>query len=68
MHFLDDVSLIQAYVKKRQSNSDLEAIINCISLAIAPTTCIFAKAQQTSAAVERSFSMLSKPTEKRQKF
>ena len=60
-HFLDDPSSIQAYIKKRLSNSDLEVIINCINLAIAPTTyALLQQAQPTSAAVERSFSMLSK--------
>ena len=38
MHFLDDPCSIQAYIKKRLSNSDLEAITNCNILAIAPTT------------------------------
>ena len=38
MHFLDDPCSIQAYIKKRLSHSDLETIINCTNLAIAPTT------------------------------
>ena len=37
-HFLDDRYTIKAYIKKRLSCSDLEAIINCTNLAIAPTT------------------------------
>ena len=61
MHFLDDPCSIQAYVKKRPFNSDLEAIMNCTNLAIVPTTnTLLQKAQPTSAAVERSFSVLSK--------
>ena len=61
MHFLDDSCSIQAYIKKRLYNSDLEVIINCTNLAIAPTTYAFLKkAQPTSADVEQSFSMLSK--------
>ena len=52
MHFLDDPCSIQAYIKKRLSNSDLEPIINCTNLAIAPTTyALLKKAQPTSAAV-----------------
>ena len=38
MHFLDDPSSIQAYIKNRLSNSDLEAVINCANFSIAPTT------------------------------
>ena len=38
IHFLEDACSIQAYIKKRLSNSDLKAMINCINLAIAPTT------------------------------
>ena len=61
MHFLDDPCSIQAYIKKRLSNSDLEAIIDCINLAIAPTIySLLQKAQPTFVAIERSFSMLSK--------
>ena len=61
MHFLDDPCSIKACIKKRLSNSDLEAIINCINLAIAPTNYVLLlKAQPISAAVKRSFSMLSK--------
>ena len=54
-NFCDPCS-IQAYIKKR-----LEAIINCTNLAIAPTTCtLLQKAQPTSAAYKRLFSMLIK--------
>ena len=60
VHFLDDPCSIQANIKKRLFNSDLEAIIN-YHLPIAPTTfALFQKTHPTSAAVERSFSMLSK--------
>ena len=38
MLFLDDPSSIQAYIKKRLSKFDLEAIVNCTNLAIALTT------------------------------
>ena len=65
MHFLDEPCSIQAYIKKRLSNSDLEAVINCANLAIAPTTnALLQKAQPTSAAVEQSFSMQSKLLQK----
>ena len=48
-------------LKKRLFNSDLETIINCTNLTIDPASyALLQKAQQTSAAVERSFSMLSK--------
>ena len=61
MQFLDDSCSIQAYNKKPLSNSDLKAVINCTNLAIAPTTyALLQKAQPIYAAVERSFSMLSK--------
>ena len=69
MHFLDDQCSIQAYIKKRLSNSDLEAIINCTNLAVAPTTnALLQKAQPTSTAVEKSFSMLSKLLRKDRNF
>ena len=68
MRFLDDLCSIQAYIKKRLSNSDLEAIKNCTNLAIAPTNyALLQKAQPTSASVERSFNA-EQATEKRQKF
>ena len=61
MQFDDDPCAIKAYIKKRLSNCDLEAIINCTNLTIAPTSyALLQKAQPTSALVERSFSMLSK--------
>ena len=57
MQFDDDPCAI----KKRLSNSDLETIINCANLATDPTSyALLQKTQPTSAAVERSFSMLSK--------
>ena len=69
MHFLVDTCSIQAYIKKRLSNSDLKAIIICTNLAIAPTTyALLQKAQPTSAAVERSISMLSKLLRKDRNF
>ena len=61
MCFLDDPCSVQAYIKKRLSNSNLEAIINCTNLTMAPLLQkVVAKAQPTSAAVDQSFSMLSK--------
>ena len=60
MQFNDDPCAIKNYIKKRLSNSDLETIINCTNLTIDPTSyALLQKAQPTSAAVERSFSMLS---------
>ena len=38
MSFLDDPCSIQAYIKKRLSNSDLKTTINSTNLAIVPTT------------------------------
>ena len=61
MQFDDDLCANKNYIKKRLSNSDLETIINCTNLIIDPTSyALLQKAQPTSAAVERSFSMLSK--------
>ena len=61
MQFDDDRYAIQNYIKKRLSNSDLETIKNCTNLTIDPTSyALLQKAQPTSAAVERWFSMLSK--------
>ena len=61
MQLDDDPGAIKNYIKKRLSNSDLETIINCTNLIIDPTNyALLQKAQPTSAAVERSFSMLSK--------
>ena len=69
MHFLDDLRPIQACIKKRLSNSDLEAITNRTNWAIAPTTyALLQKAQPTSAAVEQSFSRLSKLLSKDRNF
>ena len=48
-------------LKKRLSNSNLKTIINGTNLTIVPTShALLQKAQPISAAVERSFSMLSK--------
>ena len=69
MHFLDDPCSIQAYIKNRLSNTDLETILNCSNSAIAPTTyALLQNAQLTSAAVEQSFSMLSKLLRKDRNF
>ena len=60
MQFDDDSCAIKDYIKKRLSNSDLETITNCTNLTIDPTRCaLLQNAQPISAAVERSFSMLS---------
>ena len=65
MQFDDDPCAI----KKRLSNSDLETIINCTNLTIDPTSyALLQNAQPTSAAVERSFSMLSKLLRKDRNF
>ena len=69
MQFDDDPCAIKNYIKKRLSNSDLETIINCTNLTIDPTRyALLQKAQPTSAAVERSFSMLSKLLRKDRNF
>ena len=69
MKFDDDPCAIKAYIKKRLSNSDSEAIINCTNLTIAPTSsALLQKTQPTSAPVERSFSMLSKLLRKDRNF
>ena len=61
MQFDHDPCAIKDYINKRLSNSDLETIINCTNLTIDPTSyALLQKAQPTSAAVERSFSMLNK--------
>ena len=58
MQFDDDSCAIKAYIKKRLTNSDLETVINCTNLTIDPTSyALLQKAQTTSVAVERSFSM-----------
>ena len=69
MQFDDDPCSIKNYIKKRLSNSDLETIINCTNLTIDPTSyALLQKAQPTCAAVERSFSMLSKLLRKDRNF
>ena len=69
MQFNDDPCAIKDYINKRLSNSDLETIINCINLTIDPTSyALLHKAQPTSAAVERSFSMLNKLLRKDKNF
>ena len=69
MQFDDDPCAIKNYIKKRLSNSDLETIINCTNLTIDPTSyALLQNAQPTSAAVERSFSMLSKLLRKDRNF
>ena len=69
MQFDDDPCAIQNYIKKRLSNSDLETIINCTNLTIDPSSyALLQKAQPTSAAVERSFSMLGKLLRKDRNF
>ena len=69
MQFEDDPCAIKNYIKKRLSNSDLETIINSTNLTIDPTSyALLQKAQPTSAAVERSFSMLSKLLRKDRNF
>ena len=69
MQFDDDLCAIKNYIKKRLSNFDLETIINCTNLTIDPTIyALLQKAQPTSAAVERLFSMLSKLLRKDKNF
>ena len=69
MQFDDDPCAIKNYIKKRLSNSDLETIINCTNLTIDPTSYpLLQKAQPISAALERSFSMLSKFLRKHRNF
>ena len=69
MQFDDDPCAIKNYIKKRLSNFDLETIINCTNLTIDPTSyALLQKAQPISAAVERSFSMLSKLLRKDRNF
>ena len=69
MQFDDDPCVIKDYNNKRLSNSDLETIINCTNLTIDPTSyALLQKAQPTSAAVERSFSMLNKLLRKDRNF
>ena len=69
MQFDDDPCTIKNYIKKRLSNSNVETIINCTNLSIDPTSyALLQKAQPTSAALERSFSMLSKLLRKDRNF
>ena len=69
MHCDDDQCAIKNYIKKRLSNSDLETIINCTNLTIDLISyALLQKAQPTSAAVERSFSILSKVLRKDRNF
>ena len=69
MQFDDDPCTIKNYIKKQLFNSDLETIINCTNLTIEPTSyALLQKGQPTSAAVERSFSMLSKLLRKDRNF
>ena len=69
MQFDDDPCAIKNYFKKRLSKSDLETIINCTNLTIDPTSySLLQKAQPTFAAVERSFTMLSKLLRKDRNF
>ena len=69
MQFDDHLCAIKNYIKTRLSNSDLETIINCTNLTIDPTSyTLLQKAQPNSAAVERSFFMLSKLLRKDRNF
>ena len=68
MQFDDDPCAINDYINKRLSNSDLETI-NCSNLTIDLTSCaLLQKAQPTSAAVERSLSMLNELLRKDKNF
>ena len=67
MQFNDDPCAIKYYIKIRLSNSDLET--NSTNLKIHPTNyALLLKAKPTFAAVERSFSMLSKLLNKDRNF
>ena len=69
MQFDDDPCAIEDYINKRLFNSDLETIIKCTNLTIDPTSyALLQKSQPTSAAVERSFSMLNKLLRKDRNF
>ena len=69
MQFDDDPCAIKDYIKKQLSNSDLEIIINCTNLTIDSTSyALLQKSQPVSAAVERSFFMLSKSLRKDRNF
>ena len=66
----DDTCAIKDFIKKKLlSNSNLKTITNFADLTIDPTSkVLLRKAQPTSAAVERSFSMLSKLLRKDRNF
>ena len=69
MQFDDDSCAIKDSIKKWLSNFDLETIINFTYLTFDPTSyALLQKIQLTSAAVERSFSMLSKLLRKDKNF
>ena len=69
IQFDDDPCSMKNYIKKRLSNSDLETIINSTNLTIDATSyALLQKAQPTSAAVERLFSMVSKLLRKDRNF
>ena len=69
MQFDNDPCAIKNYIKKRLSNSDLETIINCTNLTVDLTSyALLQKAQPTSAAVERSITMLCKLLRKDRNF
>ena len=61
MHFDDDLCPIKDYIKKRLSNSASETVINCTNLTVDLSShALLQKAETTSVAVERLFSMLNK--------
>ena len=65
----DDQCAIKDYIKKQLSYSDLETMINCTNLTIDTTSyALLQQAQPTSAAAERSSSMLSKLLRKDKNF
>ena len=69
IQFDDDPCASKDYIKKGLSNSDLETIINCTNSTIDITSyALLQKAQPSSAAVERLFSMLSKLLRKDRSF
>ena len=69
MQFDDGPCAIKDYISKLLSNSDLETIINCTNLTIDPTSyALLQNAQPTSAAAERSLSMLNKLLRKDRNF
>ena len=69
MQFDNDPCAVKNYIKKRLYNSDVEAIINYINLATDSTSyALFENTPPTSAAVEMSFSVLSKLLRKDRSF